>query len=168
MKDVVPAEGAATLWDLPLQGTILSTGETFAQELVFNGGTGARPYADGLSATAFPSGVMGSLIEITESTTPLLVRQREFRQNSGGDGHFKGGDGQVIMVEAVEDTELTIYGTVDRVHYPARGRNGGNSGETGAFVHSAGVPFDGKGSCRLKAGETLTVYTPGGGGYGRP
>ena len=31
----------------------------FAVELVFNGGTGARPHLDGLSTTAFPSGVWG-------------------------------------------------------------------------------------------------------------
>ncbi|MEO0586849.1 MAG: hypothetical protein AAF078_04335, partial [Planctomycetota bacterium] len=38
-------------------------GQTFALELVYNGGTGARPASDGLSATAFPSGVWGSQIE---------------------------------------------------------------------------------------------------------
>ena len=166
MPNQIPAEGAATLWDLPMQGVMLETGETFAQELVFNGGTGARPFADGLSATAFPSGVMGSLIEITENTTPILVRCRELRPGSGGNGMYRGGDGQIIEIEALENTELTVYGTVDRVLYPARGRAGGEAGSPGRFEHSAGLEFFGKGKCTLSAGESLKVFTPGGGGFG--
>ena len=166
LPERIPAEGAATLWDLPMQGVVLSKAETFAQELVFNGGTGARPHADGLSATAFPSGVMGSLVEITENTTPLLITRREYRENSGGIGQYHGGHGQVVTIEAIDDTELTVYGTVDRVHHPARGRAGGSPGKCGFFRLSSGESFDGKGSCHLTAGQTLTIYTPGGGGFG--
>ena len=166
IPDAVPAEGAATLWDLPMKGVIEATNTPFATELVFNGGTGARPALDGLSATAFPSGVMGSLIEITENTTPILVTRRELRENSGGPGRLRGGLGQVIEIEAKAGTPLVIYGTVDRVHFPARGRSGGEAGAPGKFEHSAGTPFFGKGSCQLKPGERLTVYTPGGGGHG--
>ena len=166
VPDAVPAEGAATLWDLPMKGVIEATGTSFATELVFNGGTGARPRLDGLSATAFPSGVMGSLIEITESITPILVTRRELRPDSGGPGRLRGGLGQVIEIEAKKGTPLVIYGTVDRVRFPARGRAGGEAGAPGRFEHSAGMPFFGKGSCQLKPGERLTVYTPGGGGHG--
>jgi N-methylhydantoinase A/oxoprolinase/acetone carboxylase beta subunit/N-methylhydantoinase B/oxoprolinase/acetone carboxylase alpha subunit len=166
VPDEVPAEGAATLWDLPMKGVIEATNTPFATELVFNGGTGARPALDGLSATAFPSGVMGSLIEITESTTPILVTRRELRPDSGGAGRFRGGLGQIIEIQAKAGTPLVIYGTVDRVRFPARGRAGGEPGAPGRFDHSAGTPFFGKGSCQLKPGERLTVYTPGGGGHG--
>lgn len=166
MPDAVPAEGAATLWDLPMKGLVEATGQPFAAELVFNGGTGARPSRDGLSATAFPSGVMGSLVEITESTTPILVTRRELRPGSSGPGEFRGGLGQVIEIEALPGTPLVVYGTVDRVHFPARGRAGGQAGACGRFEHSAGTPFSGKGSCTLRPGERLTVFTPGGGGHG--
>ena len=164
--DAVPAEGAATLWDLPMKGLDPATGESFAAELVHNGGTGARATKDGLSATAFPSGVMGSLVEITESTTPIVIRARHLRTDSGGAGKQRGGLGQVIELEAVEGTPLTIYGTVDRVLYPARGHSSAGSGVAGAFAHSAGEAFYGKGACVLKPGEHLSVLTPGGGGYG--
>lgn len=165
---VVPAEGAATLWDLPMKGVRFGDGAPFAAELVHNGGTGARPARDGLSATAFPSGVMGSLVEITESTTPILIHRRELRSDSGGAGTFRGGLGQVIDVEAIDGTRLTIYGTVDRVRFPARARAGGTSGACGAFEHSAGTAFHGKGTCVLEPGERLRVRTPGGGGFGCP
>lgn len=43
---------------------------------VTNGGTGARPMLDGLDATAYPSGVKGTPIEINEkyvSNTPCFL-----------------------------------------------------------------------------------------------
>ena len=166
MPDVVPAEGASTLWDLPMSGTYLEDGRTFAQELVFNGGTGARPDADGLSATAYPSGVLGSLVEITESTTPIKIRRREFRNGSGGRGRYRGGHGQTIEIEALAGTRLRVYGTVDRVKFPARGRCGGQPGAPGRFELSNGRKFVGKGFCDLEAGESIMVHTPGGGGWG--
>ena len=166
MPEAIPAEGAATLWDLPLKGTF--QGQAFAAELVHNGGTGARASRDGLSATAYPSGVMGSLVEITESTTPLMIRRREFRPDSGGPGQRRGGLGQVLELEALPGAPLTIYGTVDRVRHPARGRAGGQAGARGGFLHSGGRAFYGKGACPLEPGERLTVMTPGGGGFGPP
>jgi N-methylhydantoinase B len=65
LPDRVPAEGASCLYDVPLRHTPETArdgGQTFALELVYNGGTGARPSSDGLSATAFPSGVWGSQV----------------------------------------------------------------------------------------------------------
>ena len=59
----VPAEGASTMWDLPLRSAFdLTRGgntTTFACELTHNGGTGARPAGDGLSATALPERGVG-------------------------------------------------------------------------------------------------------------
>ena len=66
------AEGAAALWNIhmsvrPDRG---ADGRR-AEILMFNsGGMGARPGLDGLSATAFPSGVMTMPIEATEQTGP--------------------------------------------------------------------------------------------------
>ena len=46
MPDKVPAEGASCMYDLPLRHApeaVDRGGTQFALELVFNGGTGARP-----------------------------------------------------------------------------------------------------------------------------
>ena len=76
------------MWDIPIRSAALSrldgNATTFAIELTHNGGTGARPGADGLSATAYPSGVWGSQVEITEHITPVRVRRRELIPDSGG------------------------------------------------------------------------------------
>ena len=62
------------------------------------GGIGTRRGKDGLSTTAFPSGVHGSQLEVTESTAPLLVTRRELRSDSGGAGCYRGGLGQIYGV----------------------------------------------------------------------
>lgn len=169
---LVPAEGTCCLWDLPLRGGYSSSvGEKktkFATELVHNGGTGARPSKDGLSATAFPSGVMGSLVEITESVSPLIIWRREFRPDSAGAGKYRGGMGQVLEVSSSEDAPISLFAALDRVHHPARGREGGKDGERGVLKLSNGDLFEPKGEQVIPAGERLIVETPGGAGYGNP
>ncbi len=163
----VPAEGAATLWDLPMRNAVSSrNARPFSVELVHNGGTGARPAKDGLSATAYPSGVMGSMVEVTENVAPLRVKRREYRTDSGGPGRSRGGLGQVIEIESAEGNPLLLFGTVDRIKYPARGRESGEPGARGVLALSSGALLKGKGRQEIPGGQTLKVLTPGGGGFG--
>ncbi len=172
MPQQIPAEGSSCMYDLPLRGGFDATsprGATrFAVELTHNGGTGARPGKDGLSVTAFPSGVYGSQVEVTESTAPLLVRRRELRPDSGGAGKFRGGLGQIIEIESREGMPFDLFGTVDRVKYPARGCFGGHDGACGHLALASGKLLKGKGKQQIPAGEILVFQTPGGGGYGDP
>jgi N-methylhydantoinase B len=170
IPEVVPAEGTCCLWDLPLRGGY-STGAgstRFASELVHNGGTGARPGSDGLSATAYPSGVLGSLVEITESVAPLIVWRREYRQDSAGAGKYRGGLGQVIELSNSENADMSLFASLDRVHHPARGRQGGKDGAVGVLQLSGGERLRAKGEQIIPGGEQLTVLTPGGAGFGKP
>ena len=170
IPDVVPAEGTCCLWDLPLRGGYSAgAGSTrFASELVHNGGTGARPGSDGLSATAYPSGVLGSLVEITESVAPLILWRREYRQDSAGAGKFRGGLGQVIEISHSEDADMSLFASLDRIHHPARGRQGGKDGAVGVLQLSSGEQLRAKGEQIIPGGEHLTVLTPGGAGFGNP
>ena len=172
MPQQIPAEGSSCMYDLPLRGGFDATSSKdatrFAVELTHNGGTGARPGKDGLSVTAFPSGVYGSQVEVTESTAPLLVRRRELRPDSGGAGKFRGGLGQIIEIESREGMPFDLFGTVDRVKYPARGCFGGHDGACGHLALASGKLLKGKGKQQIPAGETLVFQTPGGGGYGDP
>src|SRR5262249_19253003 len=62
LPGMVPAESASALWTLTFRG---GTGDRdFTISIVTNGGTGARPGLDGLSATSFPSAVRGTPVEI--------------------------------------------------------------------------------------------------------
>jgi len=167
----VPAEGASAMYDLPLRSApevARGGGEAFAIEFVHNGGTGARPTKDGLSATAYPSGVLGSQVEISENVAPVLIKRRELRPNSGGAGRMRGGLGQRIEVESANDNPFLLFLSVERVKHPAKGRDGGHAGMPGRIRIGHGRDLPSKGEVRVEAGETLIFETPGGGGFGSP
>jgi len=172
LPDVVPAEGASCMYDLPLRHApeAVSRGnEQFALELVFSGGTGARPDLDGLSATAFPSGVWGSQVETTEAVAPVLITRRELKPDSGGPGRMRGGLGQHIEITSSKHEDFLLFLSVERVLNPAQGRFGGSSGAAGRIrIDPNGPDLPGKGEVRVRAGETLIFETPGGGGFGSP
>lgn len=172
LPDMVPAEGASCMYDLPMRHTAdaVDRGHTqFAVELVFNGGTGARPHFDGLSTTAFPSGVWGSQIETTEAVAPVIFHKRELRTDSGGAGKYRGGLGQRIEVSSAIDQDFMVFLSVERILNPAEGRNGGHAGAAGRIrIGENGSDIAGKGELRVKRGETLIFETPGGGGFGDP
>ena len=136
---------------------------------MFNGGTGARPAKDGLSATAFPSGVWGSQVETTEAVAPVLFHRRELRPDSGGAGRRRGGLGQRIEVSSAIDQDFLVFLSVERIRNPAEGRQGGRRGAEGRIrIGRDGDDVPGKGELRVRAGETLIFETPGGGGFGPP
>ena len=172
LPDKVPAEGASCMYDLPLRHTPEAARDArrrFAIELVHNGGPGARPRSAGLSATAFPSGVFGSQVEITEAVAPVVVWRRELLPDSGGAGRFRGGLGQRIEITSSDDDQFLVFLSVERIKHAARGRAGGLPGAPGRIRvtgRDAGIP--GKCELRVEPGERLIFDTPGGGGFGSP
>ena len=168
----VPAEGASSMFDLPMRHTadaVLSGGTEFAIELVHNGGTGARPNLDGLSATAYPSGVFGSQVEMAEAAAPVTIWRRELRSDSGGAGQFRGGLGQRIEMTSAIDEPFLVFLSVERILHPALGRAGGGAGAAGRIrVTGREVDIPGKCELRVDPGERLIFETPGGGGFGNP
>src|SRR5690606_1093746 len=104
-----------------------------AEVLMFNsGGMGARPGLDGLSATAFPSGVHTMPIEATEHTGPVVIWRKELRPDSGGDGDFRGGLGQIMEIGALPGHEFDFSAMFDRIGHAPKGREGGMDGSAGA------------------------------------
>ncbi len=172
LPEVVPAEGTSNLWNLKLGAGHGMTGpETkspFMMMSFHSGGAGARPNQDGLSATPYPSGVRNVPVEITEAITPLVVWRKEYRENSGGPGRQRGGLGQTMVVANREDGPFGIFATFERVHFPARGREGGGEGAKGRLHLTSGEVLRNKGFQPISKGERLIVEMPGGGGYGNP
>ncbi|KAB1083683.1 hydantoinase B/oxoprolinase family protein [Neorhizobium galegae] len=171
----VPAEGAGALWNLhvsvrPLQGDKApAEGGQRAEVLLFNsGGAGARSTLDGLSATAFPSGVHSMSIEATEHVGPVIFWRKELRDGSGGAGQFRGGLGQVVEISPTEGHEMHFNAMFDRVDHPPRGREGGADGAAGAVLLDDGTVLATKGRQHVPAGRRLILQLPGGGGYGAP
>ena len=167
IPDRVPAEGTSCLWNLNVRGEGPG-GEVFTMAVTSNGGTGARPAADGLSATAYPSGVKGTPVEIAEAITPLVFWRKELREGSGGPGRTRGGLGQVIEVESRIGRPFELLAAFDRIDHPARGRDGGGDGAPGRVALASGRALRGKGFQTVPPGERLVIETPGGGGIGPP
>ncbi len=110
-----------------------------------SGGTGARPGRDGLSATAFPSGVRNVPIEVNEAVSPLLIWKKEYRQDSGGAGEFRGGLGQIMEVSSLDKAPFAISAYYDRIDHPPRGRDGGLNGAAGILSLGSGKKLRGMG-----------------------
>ncbi|PTM57117.1 hydantoinase B/oxoprolinase family protein [Phreatobacter oligotrophus] len=167
----VPAEGTSCLWNLNVRGQTDEAGlgnYGFMMAVTSNGGTGARPMKDGLSATAYPSGVKGTPVEIAESITPLIFWRKEFRVDSGGAGATRGGLGQVIEVGSRIGKPFDLLAAYDRIDHPPRGRDGGKNGAAGAVALKSGKVLKGKGFQLIPPDDRLVVMTPGGGGIGDP
>ena len=171
LSQVVPggviADGSAGLWNTQLEGRG-PDGRLFAYIFFSAGGMGARPTADGLSATAFPSGIRGVPAEAIESVSPTLMLRRALRPDSGGAGRFRGGLGQE-MVLAVDSGEPALHSPMyDRTRCAARGFAGGRDGAVGQMVLSDGTDLHPKRKYLLQPGQRVTLRLPGGGGYGPP
>ncbi|MEM1436620.1 MAG: hydantoinase B/oxoprolinase family protein [Pseudomonadota bacterium] len=171
LPDRAPTEGASCIWNPVLRG------RGFVINPIFNGGTGARPQPealgggkDGLSTTAFPSGVRTTSTEVNEATAPLVFWHRQLAVGSGGTGLLRGGDGQRIVIAHREQEPFYVSHMFDRVHHPAAGRAGGGAGAPGRVeLQSPGQyrALGPKGFDEVPAGVQLVLQTPGGGGFGR-
>ena len=174
LPDTVPAEGAGSLcnFQLSLRPRTDEAAPEHARRsevLAFNsGGSGARPELDGMSATAFPSGVMTMPAEATEHAGPVIIWRKELRPDSGGAGKQRGGLGQHMEVGATEGHEFDFSAMLDRVDHPARGRRGGLEGHPTTIERSDGELMRGKGKQFVPHGEKVIMGFPGGAGYGDP
>ncbi|NOX50682.1 MAG: hydantoinase B/oxoprolinase family protein [Gammaproteobacteria bacterium] len=178
LPNEVPAEGASCIWNPVFMHSMSqasnenATDQEFVINPIFNGGTGARPGKDGLSTTAFPSGVRTTSSEVNEATSPLIIWQKEYTADSGGAGKCRGGLGQTISVEHRQGSSFVISKMFDRIKYPARGRQGGEAGSAGRVYtqQDGGVRHElgAKGRDLVPPGHRLVMQTPGGGGIGDP
>jgi N-methylhydantoinase B len=175
VPDMVLAQGADSLWNTQITGQ-RADGDPFTYVYFSGGGMGARPESDGLSATAFPSGIRGVPAEVIESISPVVMHKRELRPDSEGAGRHRGGFGQEMEI-GVRGGEIggegngspyTLSAMYDRTRFPAPGMLGGHDGEAGSVGTASGEVLHPKRQQRIPAGERVVLKLPGGGGYGDP
>jgi N-methylhydantoinase B len=173
----IPAASQGTMNNLTIGGQVpspLSNGIPGGKSLPFTyyetigGGMGARPTSDGPSALhSHMTNTLNTPIEALEYAYPLRVLRYEIRRGSGGDGKFHGGDGIIREIQVLTDCQVTLLS--ERRKYPPYGLDGGEPGKTGKNMlirDGKEIPLPGKGSLDLRAGDILSIHTPGGGGYG--
>ncbi len=174
LPDETPAESAGSIWVLALSGTPYDSPDpnglsSFNVMNVGLGGVGASKNARGLSTTAFPSGVGGIPVEITETESPLIFVRKAFITDSAGAGMMPGGLSQVIEIRNRYPADFAVSAaTWDRLNHPARGRAGGHEGSRGKARLGSGTALVGKTTHIIPAGDSLVVELPGGGGFGDP
>jgi len=138
------------------------------------GGGGAMPYQDGPSYIGDGidlGGLTAPNIETNELDMPHVTEHHEFLPDSGGAGRFRGGLGVRYAIRFYDEAPfLAIFG--DGVQHPPFGLYGGLPGSTNRLLVNEGTDGEevlpAKGMRQLKAGDTYTVYSSGGGGWGNP
>ncbi|QGZ66860.1 hydantoinase B/oxoprolinase family protein [Paraburkholderia acidisoli] len=181
LPERVPAEGASCVWGAQLRGgpaAWMAAGETLPEAgaasqprafetLFFNsGGSGARSGDDGMSGTAFPSGVRAIACEIVESLYPVVIWKKELRPDSGGPGRWRGGLGQRLEIASLDGAPFQFFGMYDRIVHAARGREGGGAGAPGAVSLDDGTRLRAMGLQTVPRGRRLCLDLPGGAGMG--
>ena len=165
LPDRIPAASCGTMSSVALGGDGWTYYETTG------GGSGAGPGFDGTSAIqCHMTNTLNTPAEALEMQYPLRVRRFERAIGTGGVGKFRGGDGTVRQIEALTDCQGTVLS--DRRIQRPYGLAHGEAGAAGrnAIIDAAGaeLPLAGKARFTLRAGQTLSIQTPGGGGWGLP
>jgi N-methylhydantoinase B len=143
-------------------------GSAFANMFFVNGGYGAGSGRDGAHVLSWPSNVSSTPVEMIEQLVPLKVRFRRLRVGTGGDGEFRGGNGQEVLVESLAPAPITVAFLAERTRPEAApaGIEGGGDGASGELLIN-GKRVDPKSQHFVERGGTVLIRTPAGGGYGR-
>jgi N-methylhydantoinase B len=169
LLDRVPAACQGTMNNMTVGGTS-PQGSRFSYYETIAGGFGGR------KGSAGPSGVhshmtntLNTPIEALENSYPLRVTRYELVDGSGGEGEFEGGLG-VRRDIVICTTEAIVSLMGDRQKFKPWGLAGGEDAKTGEYmlIDPAGKvsPLRSKTTVHVKEGWTVSIRTPGGGGYG--
>ncbi|MEY4266739.1 MAG: hypothetical protein RIS90_1274, partial [Pseudomonadota bacterium] len=105
--------------------------------------------------------------EVLEFRFPVRLDSYEIRLNSGGAGHWRGGDGGVRRIRFLEPMTASILSN-GRTQ-GAFGMAGGQAGQVGTnrVLRADGSiePLGHIGQVQMQPGDVFEVATPGGGGY---
>ena len=129
------------------------------------GGMGAGPKFDGENAIqTHMTNTRNTPVEVLESLYPLRVRHYGVRNNSGGLGQHRGGNGIVREFEFLEPATVTLL-TERRLVSPW-GLAGGQDAQPGQNQLN-GKTIKDKQTLEVSTGDCLSIATAGGGGWGQ-
>lgn len=165
----VPAQSQGTMNNLTIGG-IGPDGRHFTYYETIAGGCGGGPNRAGASAThSHMTNTLNTPVEALEHAYPLRVEEYSLRENSGGQGAHRGGDGVVRRVRTLVEARYGLL-TDRRTHAPkgvGRGKPGRQGIDQVRNSDGDAEALEAKCSGELKPGEAIDVRTPGGGGWSR-
>jgi N-methylhydantoinase B/oxoprolinase/acetone carboxylase alpha subunit len=160
----IPAASSGTMNNLSFGGWDPVRRKSFAYYETIAGGMGASALHEGLSAThTHMTNSWNTPIEAFEHLYPLRVRRYRIRENSGGRGLHRGGDGIERELEFLTSADVTILS--DRRERGPYGLHGGMAGAPGRNLLGKAT-LKAKTAFAAKPGDRLRIETPGGGGWG--
>ena len=110
-------------------------------------------------------------IEMLETEFPIRVERFMVRDGSGGEGRFRGGNGFLREYRILDGLAAVTLRSSKHAVRP-QGINGGDDGEGGfcqTKINGETIMLASMQSgIALNPNDTLTLGTPGGGGFGRP
>ncbi|WP_435332889.1 hydantoinase B/oxoprolinase family protein [Haloarchaeobius sp. TZWWS8] len=167
----VTAAGQGTMNNITFGGTDPRDGSPYAFYETQGGGFGGRSGKDGMDGVhVHMSNTMNTPVEVLETAYPLRVTRYQLRPDSGGAGEFRGGLGLRRDIQ-VRDHEARFSLLADRHRHQPYGLAGGGPGECGAaYLQTDGESrrLPQKSTHSLPPGATVSIRTPGAGGYGDP
>jgi len=147
------------------QGTmnnLLFGNEQFGFYETMGGGAGAGPGWHGRSAChVHMSNTAITDVEVLEERYPVRVREFGIRENSGGEGRWRGGDGLIREIEFLEKMTVSLL-TQRRTTVP---NLNGKPGRQAIFRNEQWEELPGIGSVEVNPGDRIRIETPGGGGW---
>jgi len=168
LPDRVPAQSQGTMNNLTVGGTDPRTGEPFAYYETAAGGMGGGPQGPGLSGVHVNmTNSLNTPIEALEHAYPFRVRAYALRPGSGGAGKHPGGDGLRRDIQLLGDAEVSLL--TERRRFAPRGLAGGQDGQRGENVlirDGEEQRLPSKTTFFARAGDIVSIRTPGGGGWG--
>ncbi|TVR19871.1 MAG: hydantoinase B/oxoprolinase family protein [Anaerolineaceae bacterium] len=169
--DIIPAASQGTMNNLTIGGAGVD-GQPFVYYETIGGGCGASPSGDGLSGRhSHMTNTLNTPVEALENALPLRVTAYALRDESGGAGRHRGGDGIVRRYQFLRPANVTINS--ERRRRSPYGLGGGADGKSGRNTvtrerDGKTETLGAKQNVRVAAGDQLTIETPGGGGWGKP
>jgi N-methylhydantoinase B len=162
LPDLIPAAAQGTMNNVAMGSRSVAHGWDYYETIA--GGMGGSASNSGLTGVqSHMTNTLNTPIESLEMHYPVRVNRYLINRDSGGAGLNPGGDGLIREFEFLEPTEVTLLS--ERRRHPPWGLKGGQDGTPGENRLND-VVIAGKCHFEAKAGDTLVISTPGGGGWG--
>jgi len=168
LPDRIPAASQGTMNNLIIGGTDHS-GRPFTFYETIGGGVGGRPTKDGIDGIhSHMTNTMNTPIEEIEVRYPLVVEKYALREDSCGNGRFRGGLGIIRQFRTKVPVIVSLLG--ERQKIAPWGLAGGEDGEKGVYyikkADGKKLILPGKTTTTVDAEELIVIETPGGGAWG--
>jgi N-methylhydantoinase B len=173
IPDLVPAASFGTTGVVTVAGLHPDRGSYYVGVFPYPGGYGATESGDGLVHGNTPQSMANFVsLEASEHRYPVRFDYFALREDSGGAGRNRGGDGSTYRIRAWAPCLVSVLG--DRGDEVPFGLHGGGSAAPNYLRLTTGgtewePPMRTKVARQeMEAGDAVTAASPGGGGFGDP